>query len=48
MKVIITWDNGIELVFTDIYKYLDYCERVLWNGDYREGWDYTKEVIYNG
>ena len=47
MKAIVTWDNGIELTFTDMYKYLDYLERVLWNGEYREGWDYTIEEIYD-
>ena len=47
MKAIVTWDTGIEIVFTDVYKYLDYLENVLWSGNYREGWDYTIEEVYD-
>lgn len=47
VKAIVTWDTGIEIVFTDVYKYLDYLERVVWSGNYREGWDYTIEEVFD-
>lgn len=46
MKAIVTWSDGIEIIFTDVFKYLDYCERVLWSGEYIEGKDFSVEEVY--
>lgn len=46
MKAIVSWSNGIEIEFTDVFKYIDYLERVVWSGEYIEGKDYTIEEVY--